>query len=134
MWKCKKCQESLDDNFDTCWNCGLSKDGKHQDSNFNLVRETAPNDDPHLKNIGYYDFQCPKCKFKQCKQRSIRSANNKLASALDIQNTAYTVLICQKCYLVQMYKTIYPKTIVTMDVTKKAFSFLKFFISLKGRK
>lgn len=28
MWKCKKCGEEIEDNFDTCWNCGTSIEGK----------------------------------------------------------------------------------------------------------
>ncbi len=27
MWKCKKCNEEVDDNFDVCWNCGSDKKG-----------------------------------------------------------------------------------------------------------
>ena len=28
MWKCKKCEEKIEDTFDTCWNCGYEKTGK----------------------------------------------------------------------------------------------------------
>src|SRR5688500_12323448 len=27
MWKCQKCQETHDDAFEFCWNCGTAKDG-----------------------------------------------------------------------------------------------------------
>ncbi len=27
MWKCSHCDEPIDDQFDTCWNCGTSTDG-----------------------------------------------------------------------------------------------------------
>ena len=27
MWKCKRCNEEVDDNFDVCWNCETSKTG-----------------------------------------------------------------------------------------------------------
>ena len=27
MWKCKKCNERIEDTFDTCWNCGSGEDG-----------------------------------------------------------------------------------------------------------
>jgi hypothetical protein len=27
MWTCKKCQERLEDSFETCWNCGTSRSG-----------------------------------------------------------------------------------------------------------
>ena len=27
MWRCGKCGESVDDNFEVCWKCGTSKEG-----------------------------------------------------------------------------------------------------------
>ena len=27
MWKCAKCGEQIEDNFEICWNCGTGKDG-----------------------------------------------------------------------------------------------------------
>ena len=27
MWKCKHCSERLEDDFDSCWSCGYSRDG-----------------------------------------------------------------------------------------------------------
>lgn len=27
MWKCKKCGERIEDNFEACWKCGTGKDG-----------------------------------------------------------------------------------------------------------
>src|SRR5260221_13184644 len=27
MWICPQCEESLEDNFDSCWRCGTGKDG-----------------------------------------------------------------------------------------------------------
>jgi len=28
MWKCKKCAEKIEDEFDACWSCGTDRDGK----------------------------------------------------------------------------------------------------------
>lgn len=28
MWKCIACGEQIEDDFDVCWNCQTSKDGK----------------------------------------------------------------------------------------------------------
>jgi hypothetical protein len=28
MWKCTKCSEQIEDNFDSCWNCGITKEGQ----------------------------------------------------------------------------------------------------------
>ena len=27
MWKCVKCHEKVDNNFEVCWNCGTSREG-----------------------------------------------------------------------------------------------------------
>jgi hypothetical protein len=27
MWRCVKCREQVEDNFEICWNCGTSKEG-----------------------------------------------------------------------------------------------------------
>ena len=27
MWKCKNCSEQIENNFDSCWKCGYSRDG-----------------------------------------------------------------------------------------------------------
>jgi len=27
MWQCPKCRETIDDNFDACWNCGTNREG-----------------------------------------------------------------------------------------------------------
>ena len=28
MWRCQDCGETVEDNFDVCWNCGTSQDGR----------------------------------------------------------------------------------------------------------
>lgn len=43
MWKCKHCKESVEDDFEACWNCGYSKEGKppYDSSLFEEAREEA---------------------------------------------------------------------------------------------
>jgi predicted RNA-binding Zn-ribbon protein involved in translation (DUF1610 family) len=41
MWQCVKCRESIEDSFDTCWNCGTSKDGV-EDPSFQRVEDAEP--------------------------------------------------------------------------------------------
>lgn len=40
MWKCSKCNESVDNEFDSCWNCGTNKDGSpaENQSEFNATK------------------------------------------------------------------------------------------------
>jgi hypothetical protein len=28
MWKCRTCNEEVEDSFGVCWNCGTSQEGK----------------------------------------------------------------------------------------------------------
>ena len=32
MWKCPKCHESVEDDFDVCWSCGTARDGTEDPS------------------------------------------------------------------------------------------------------
>lgn len=47
MWKCAGCAESIDDEFDVCWNCGTSIDGE-PDPTFVAADDAGPIDDPAL--------------------------------------------------------------------------------------
>ena len=47
MWKCSNCGESIEDDFDVCWNCGTSQSGE-KDPNFRHA------DDP-------FWHQCMRC-------------------------------------------------------------------------
>lgn len=44
MWICKKCSERVEDNFDSCWNCGCDKTGVKLDV------ETSESSDTLLPN------------------------------------------------------------------------------------
>ena len=46
MWRCSNCNESVEDTFDVCWNCGAAADG-HVNSDF----EAEP-DDPTVPDPG----------------------------------------------------------------------------------
>ena len=41
MWKCKKCNSEVEDNFDICWNCNADKAGN--DSNDLEIKKVANN-------------------------------------------------------------------------------------------
>lgn len=34
MWKCPKCSEQVEDDFDVCWNCQTGKDGSSAETYF----------------------------------------------------------------------------------------------------
>lgn len=41
MWNCTNCHESVENDFDVCWNCGTTQDGQ-RDPTFESQREVAP--------------------------------------------------------------------------------------------
>jgi hypothetical protein len=41
MWRCRKCHEKVDDEFQACWNCGTSDDGT-EDPNFRHADRIRP--------------------------------------------------------------------------------------------
>lgn len=38
MWRCAKCGEQIEDNFEICWNCGTGKDGSQPSDPQELLR------------------------------------------------------------------------------------------------
>ncbi|NQT37770.1 MAG: hypothetical protein HQ581_09790 [Planctomycetes bacterium] len=46
MWRCSNCDESIEDTFDNCWNCGAASDGT---VDFDFQREP---DDPEVPDPG----------------------------------------------------------------------------------
>ena len=58
MWKCDKCQESVEDSYDTCWNCGTSREGI-VDPTFQRVETQAP---AQKREEDVTDpISCPRC-------------------------------------------------------------------------
>jgi len=50
MWKCKNCNEKLQDTFDACWNCGTTKDGIPPENPDDFRDETLEEMEPDGKN------------------------------------------------------------------------------------
>ncbi len=42
MWKCTKCGELIEDNFDICWKCGIHRDGSPPSEDFETQKENRP--------------------------------------------------------------------------------------------
>ena len=41
MWKCKNCSEQIENNFDSCWNCGYSRDGSAPKESEDVLSEAV---------------------------------------------------------------------------------------------
>ncbi len=42
MWKCKRCSEQLENEFDKCWNCGCLRDGSHPSDSNDGIDDFSP--------------------------------------------------------------------------------------------
>jgi hypothetical protein len=53
MWKCSNCGEQVEDDFETCWNCGFDKDGTASipSQNFNLEEGNITSFDPLVRPL-----------------------------------------------------------------------------------
>ncbi len=64
MWKCQKCGESIEQSFDTCWNCGTAEDGT-EDPSFSSVNEFDADPSiertPRSKTESKNALTCPRC-------------------------------------------------------------------------
>ncbi len=54
MWTCPKCESTVDDGFDICWNCGTSRTGI-EDPNFVTADATPPIVDPRYDPVALPD-------------------------------------------------------------------------------
>lgn len=56
MWKCKKCLEDLEDQFDVCWNCGSDQLGNRKQDfqiNADILKRSEPNSENPIKFAGH---------------------------------------------------------------------------------
>ncbi len=42
MWKCKRCSEQLENEFDKCWSCGCLRDGSHPSESDDGIDDFSP--------------------------------------------------------------------------------------------
>lgn len=64
MWKCSRCGERVDDNFDECWNCGASREGEMNPAFKSAV--VGVGDNSTCNHCGYLlrrltGDRCPEC-------------------------------------------------------------------------
>jgi predicted nucleic-acid-binding Zn-ribbon protein len=70
MWICGNCQEGLDDQFDACWNCGCSREGKLA---LDFLKDNAAASRGEAVNEPIADgFTCPHCGHRESRRRQLR--------------------------------------------------------------
>lgn len=94
MWACGNCREIIEDQFDACWNCGCSRDGK---LNLEFMRE--PTDESSVESQFSQHYKCQKCEHSDARVERISSTGTRLARvfakeflAVSCENCGYTEL------------------------------------------
>lgn len=99
MWTCGNCREVLEDQFDSCWNCGASREGK---LNLEFMREPASNavDSPIERGFGEH-FVCGRCKFREADVERIATRGTAGLAALTRHD--FLAVSCRHCGLTEFY-------------------------------
>jgi len=95
MWTCNNCREIVEDQFDACWNCGCSREGK-LNLDF-LPRPIAFEDETSLEQTFAEEFRCQKCQHRDARVERITGRGTGFGKmfakdflAVSCQNCGYT--------------------------------------------
>jgi len=94
MWTCSKCNEQLDDRFDSCWQCGTAQDGTPPPDDF--LKEKEQNrqvlDSEFLEH-----FKCCKCSHTDARVKRVATTGTGLSKLIDIQHNTFIAVSCENC-------------------------------------
>ena len=98
MWACQNCREVVEDQFDACWACGCSREGK---LNLDFVAEpTNPSDDSSLEKKFAQFYKCQKCEHREARIERISSAGTGLAKLLAKE---FLAVSCENCGYTELF-------------------------------
>ena len=77
MWACANCRETIEDDFDACWRCGCSREGK---LNLEFAKETADaGESSSVEQAFAEEFKCQKCQHRDARVERITGSGTGLA-------------------------------------------------------
>ena len=98
MWTCANCREVLEDQFDACWNCGCSREGK---LNLEFVNDAEPTSVQRSVMNGFsQSFVCQRCKGREAQLDRISTRGTGLGALL---RKDYLAVSCANCGLTEFY-------------------------------
>ncbi|HUE72712.1 MAG TPA: zinc ribbon domain-containing protein [Pirellulaceae bacterium] len=98
MWTCGNCREVLEDQFDACWNCGSSRDGK---LNLDFATEGGKSAEASaLKAELAKSFVCQRCKRCEAHMDVISTRGIGLGALL---RKDFLVVSCTNCGWTEFY-------------------------------
>ena len=112
IWTCISCSETIEPEFDTCWNCGTHHDGSPADDSF--VRDDAPAPDRDLANPR--DLHCLRCQgtMRIIGRKRFHEGSQALPFLLGdlgelfINRQSFDVFACGSCGKVELFVTDLP--------------------------
>ena len=98
MWSCGNCNQVIDDQFDACWNCGCSREGK---LNLEFVRETSDGDHDALleRHLSQY-YVCQKCQHREARTERISTVGT---GFIRILAKEFLAVSCQNCGYTELF-------------------------------
>lgn len=97
-WTCANCREIIEGQFDSCWSCGCSREGK---LNLDFIREpVSPTADSSVEKELSEHYQCQKCAHREARVERISSTGTGLAKMLAKQ---YLAVSCENCGYTELF-------------------------------
>ncbi len=98
MWTCQYCREVMEDQFDACWSCGCSRDGKRS---LDSTHEPPPRDvGSSLEHQFAEKFVCQQCKHRDARVERIFTAGGGFSKLL---TKDFLAVSCENCGSTQLF-------------------------------
>lgn len=99
MWTCGNCREVVEPQFDACWNCGTSREGK---LNLEFLKEAPADsgDDSSVEETVSQHFVCQKCEHRDARVERIASSGVGLAKVMAKE---FLAVSCQNCGYTELF-------------------------------
>lgn len=98
MWTCANCREVIEDQFDSCWRCGCSREGR---LNLDFVAKPSdPTDESSIEFQFAQSFVCQRCGNGDAGTERISTSGTGLAR---ITKKDFLAVSCKNCGLTEFY-------------------------------
>ncbi len=93
-WSCPNCREIIEDQFDSCWQCGCSRDGE---LNLEFLREPATSGDLSALEKAFMEaFVCAKC---DCRDARVERVGARGTGFAKLSAKDFLAVSCSRTHL-----------------------------------
>ncbi len=98
MWTCSNCREVIEEQFDSCWKCGCSREGK---LNLDFMAEPANGEDETSFEFQFKQaYRCQKCKHREARVERISTTGTGFSK---IVKRNFLAVSCDNCGWTEFY-------------------------------